>query len=321
MEIGDGMNVNLSNLTTETRNPRTANIDKLSTVEILTIMNEEDETIASSVKRSLPQIKSAVELVYSAFQNGGRLYYVGAGTSGRLGVLDAAECPPTFKTEPDMVKAVLAGGKDAIFTAIEGVEDRADVGAKDLAEAGVKKGDVVIGITASGRTPYVIGALDFAKKMNATTVGLSCNKQSELKTTADHSIEIIVGPEVITGSTRLKAATAQKMALNMITTASMIKLGKVYENLMVDMKASNSKLKNRARNMVMMATQTSYESADSVLKESKEDVKHAIVMIEGEVSFEESKRLLEKGGGLVRHAIKLSKTHPKHDKAKENGNE
>lgn len=300
------MEMNLSSLTTEQRNERSRNIDQLSTKEILKTMNEEDRTVADAVKQAIPQIEKSTEMIYESLKNDGKLFYIGAGTSGRLGVIDAAECPPTFRTHPEMVKGIMAGGKDAMFTAVEGVEDDPVAGAKDLEEANFSPNDIVVGIAASGRTPYVIGALKYAKTIGGKTIALTCNKDSELSKAADYAIEVIVGPEVLTGSTRLKAATAHKMILNMITTTTMIKLGKVYENLMVDLNASNYKLKERARNIVATITGVSREKADRVLKEAEEDVKAAIVMIEANVSLKKSRKLLKDCDGFVRKAINLA---------------
>jgi N-acetylmuramic acid 6-phosphate etherase len=301
------MNIKISTLTTEQRNPLSQNIDQLSTREILEIINDEDRKVAEAVKNTHPQIEGAIDSVYHSLKNGGRLYYIGAGTSGRLGVIDASECPPTFSTSPDLVKAIIAGGDQAILVAVEGAEDEADQGENDLKENGFNSSDVVIGVTASGRTPYVIGALKYAKQIGATTIALSCNHDAVVSKYADHKIEVIVGPEILTGSTRMKAATAHKMILNMISTTTMIKLGKVYENLMVDVHASNQKLIERSRSIVMMITNATYQEAAEILDKTNQEVKPAIVMIEAQVSFEVAKQAIDKADGFVRKAIELAK--------------
>lgn len=293
----------LSKLMTEQRNPNSMNMDEMSTMEMLTMINKEDKKVAHAVEVVLPQVKIAVESIQFALQNGGRLFYVGAGTSGRVGVMDASECPPTFMTPPEMVQTVMAGGKAAFFQAVEGSEDHEVKGEMDAKEKGVTNKDVVIGITASGRTPYPIGALKYARKLGAYTVALSCNKDAEISQVADCPIEVIVGPEILTGSTRMKAATAHKMILNMISTATMVKLGKVYENLMVDVHASNYKLKERAKRNIMEITKVSYKKAEEVLEQTNHEVKPAIVMIEAGVSVEEAKIAIAKNNGYVRKAI------------------
>lgn len=301
------MNIKISTLTTEQRNPLSQNIDQLSTREILEIINDEDRKVAEAIKNVHPQIERAIESVYQSLRNGGRLYYIGAGTSGRLGIIDAAECPPTFSTSPDLVRAIIAGGEQAILVAVEGAEDDADQGAIDLKENGFHSSDIVIGITASGRTPYVVGALKYAQQIGATSIGLSCNHDAVVSKYANHKIEVIVGSEVLTGSTRMKAATAQKMILNMISTTTMIKLGKVYENLMVDVHASNLKLNERSRNIVMMTTKATYQEATEILDRTNQEVKPAIVMIEASVSLQVAKESIEKADGFVRKAIELAK--------------
>lgn len=301
------MNIKISTLTTEQRNPLSHKIDQLSTREILEIINDEDRKVAEAVKKAHPQIESAIDSVYQSLRNGGRLYYIGAGTSGRLGIIDASECPPTFSTSPDLVQAIIAGGEQAILVAVEGAEDEADQGANDLKENGFNSSDIVIGITASGRTPYVVGALKYAQQIGATSIALSCNHDAVVSKYADHKIEVIVGPEVLTGSTRMKAATAHKMILNMISTTTMIKLGKVYENLMVDVHASNQKLIERSRSIVMMITKATYQEASEILDKTNQEVKPAIVMIEAQVSFEVAKQVIDKADGFVRKAIELAK--------------
>ncbi|WP_043932387.1 N-acetylmuramic acid 6-phosphate etherase [Bacillus sp. EB01] len=301
------MNVNLTGLTTEQRNERSRNIDQLSTHEIITLMNKEDSSVAEAIQEVLPQIEAAIEVIYHTLKNNGRLFYVGAGTSGRLGVLDAAECPPTFCTPPELVQALIAGGESAMFTAVEGAEDYPEEGAKDLENRGFNKNDVVVGIAASGRTPYVIGALQYARKIGAATVSLACNENAEISKYADHQIEVVVGPEILSGSTRLKAATAQKMILNMLSTTTMIKLGKIYDNLMVDLNASNLKLVERAKQIVMEITGASYEQAEKSLKETNQKVKPAIVMLMGGVSVEKANEVIELANGFTRKAIELAK--------------
>ena len=301
------MKVNLSTLLTEQTNNRSNNIDQLSTLEIIELMNDEDYTVAASVKKVLPLISVGIELIYTALSNGGRLFYIGAGTSGRIGVLDASECPPTFCTPPELIQGIIAGGNTAMFTAVEGAEDNRENGAKDLQDRQLKEMDIVVGIAASGRTPYVIGALEYARSIGAKTIALSCNEQAEISHYADLGIEVIVGPEILTGSTRLKSATAQKMVLNMFTTATMIKLGKVYGNLMVDLNPSNIKLIERARNIVKNITGVSYTEAANILNKTDQKVKPAIVMLLGGFSFEKDKHLLDVTNGFVHEAIEKAK--------------
>lgn len=296
----------LSLLTTEESNQKSTTLDELSTPEILKIMNDEDQTVALAVEKVLIEVERTVEKVVAAFKSGGRLIYTGAGTSGRIGVLDAVECPPTFSTSPDMVQALLAGGEQAMFTAVEGAEDDELLGAADLEKLQLTKNDVVLGIAASGRTPYVKGALVYANSCGAATVALSSNKDSVIGQYADIKIEVVTGPEVLTGSTRLRAATAHKMVLNMITTASMVKNGKVYKNFMVDLNASNYKLRERAKKMVCTLTEVPYEEAERVLEETGFNVKLAIVMIFAGASKMEAEQLIGQSGGFVREAVKMS---------------
>jgi N-acetylmuramic acid 6-phosphate etherase len=296
----------LSLLTTEEFNPKSQSLDEMSIKEILTTMNEEDQTIALAVQRVIPAIEETIEKVVTAFKNGGRLIYIGAGTSGRIGVLDAVECPPTFSTSPELVQAVLAGGEGAMFQAVEGAEDDELLGASDLQKLKITEHDVIIGIAASGRTPYVKGALVYANSCGATTVSLTSNENSTISNYADIKIEVVTGPEVLTGSTRLRAATAHKMILNMISTASMIKTGKVYKNLMVDLNASNYKLRERAKQMVCSITDVSYKEAEAVLEETAFDVKLAIVMIFTNVEKLKAQQLIAQSGGFVRDAVKLA---------------
>lgn len=301
------MELDLKSYTTEQVNDRTRNIDKLDTLKILELINDEDQIVAVAIKEVLPQISDAIDCIYQSIKNGGRLFYIGAGTSGRLGVLDAAECPPTFGTSPELVQAIIAGGEKAIFNAVEGAEDDYAQGIEDLKSRELNAKDVVVGITASGRTPYVRGGLDYTKQVGASAVALSCNKGALISENADYKIEVIVGPEILAGSTRLKAATAHKMILNMITTTTMIKLGKVYQNLMVDLNASNYKLIERARNIVIEVTGASYEESEKTLNETNQEVKSAIVMIEAGVPLEVAKGYIEKADGSVCKAIELLK--------------
>lgn len=301
------MKVNLSKLTTEQVNEKTKNIDQLSTIETITLMNKEDYKVIAAVEAVLPEVAAAIDVIYEAFKNNGRLLYIGAGTSGRLGVLDAAECPPTFYTPPEMVQGIIAGGESAMFVAVEGAEDNAEAGKHDLQTRGITEHDVVVGIAASGRTPYVTGALTYAKEIGAATIALSCNSNATISKYADHAIEVVVGPEVLTGSTRLKAATAQKMILNMFTTVSMIKMGKAYENLMVDLNPSNEKLVERARNMLMAITGRKYEEAAAALNETNLKVKPAIVMLGADVSYEAAMEAIAQSDGFVRKAISIAR--------------
>ncbi|QOR67040.1 N-acetylmuramic acid 6-phosphate etherase [Cytobacillus suaedae] len=301
------MSVDLSKLTTELRNDDSMKIDQSSTLEVLQLINKEDRVVADAVQLALPQIAKAVDAIYQSLKNGGRLFYVGAGTSGRLGVIDAAECPPTFSTDPDLVQAIIAGGEKALLVAVEGAEDDEELGVADLKKQSFSSKDVIVGIAASGRTPYVIGALQFAKGLGAETISLSCNLDSEISKIVNHPIEVITGAEVVTGSTRLKAATAQKMVLNMLSTTVMIKLGKVYENLMVDVKASNQKLIERAKNIVMTVTKADEEMACEILEKTNYEVKPAIVMINADVTYEEANRAIDLADGMVRKAINIAK--------------
>ncbi|WP_406944760.1 N-acetylmuramic acid 6-phosphate etherase [Halobacillus sp. SY10] len=297
------MTNSLTFLTTEQRNERTKNMDEMTTSEILKVMNEEDHKVAKAVKQVLPAITKAVDHISASLKKGGRLFYVGAGTSGRLGILDASECPPTFLVDPDMVQAVMAGGGNAFTKAKENSEDDAAQGENDLKAKQLTSHDVVVGITASGRTPYPIGALKHAHSVGAYTISLSCNHHSEISDYAECPIEVVVGPEVLTGSTRLKAATAHKMVLNMMSTTAMVKLGKVYENLMVDVHASNHKLRERAKSILMECTSATYEEAEETLKKARLQVKPAIVMLKRSVSYEQAKKMLQENEGNLRKAM------------------
>jgi N-acetylmuramic acid 6-phosphate etherase len=295
----------LDKLTTEQRNERTMNLDTLPTIEILKLMNDEDQSVPSNVRKALPQIEKVVEAVKRSFQRGGHLIYIGAGTSGRLGVLDAAECVPTFSADPSMVQGLIAGGAKAMTVAVEGAEDSIQLGEEDLKRIQLTEKDTILGIAASGRTPYVIGALDYAKKIGAVTASLACNQDSEISRHADIPIEVPVGPEVLTGSTRLKSGTAQKLVLNMISTASMIGIGKVYKNLMVDVKPTNDKLVERSKSIIMQAAECSYEKADQAFHEANENVKLAIVMVLTNLSKEEAQQKLDQAKGFIRNIISL----------------
>lgn len=300
------MNENLELLTTESRNEHSMQIDTAEAKDILKIMNEEDQKVALAVKEVLPEIEVAVQFAVDSFKKGGRLIYMGAGTSGRLGVLDAVECPPTFSTDLQMVQGLMAGGESAFVKAVEGAEDRPELGVSDLENLQLTENDTVIGLAASGRTPYVIGALQYARSIGAKTVALSCNRNAAISKEADQSIEVIVGPEVLTGSTRLKAATAQKMILNMISTSSMILLGKAYENLMIDVHVSNKKLKERAISIIRKITNVSYEVASETLEKANNQVKIAIVMIKAEATEQEALELLKQADGYVKKAIEIA---------------
>jgi N-acetylmuramic acid 6-phosphate etherase len=288
---------------TEERNPLTRDIDTLSTLDMLNLINAEDQKVALSVRDELPNIAAAVDAITARMQRGGRLIYIGAGTSGRLGVLDASECPPTFGTLPELVVGLIAGGLAALTDAVEGAEDDREGGAADIAELDANENDSVIGIAASGRTPYAFGGLHEAKKRGALTVSITCNRPSPLEELAEIGIAPVVGPEVISGSTRLKAGTAQKMVLNMISTAVMIRLGKTYTNLMVDVQPTNAKLRQRARRIVAEATGLDLQRATKILSACNGEVKTAIVAVLAGVSPELARIRLHKTGGYVRKAI------------------
>jgi N-acetylmuramic acid 6-phosphate etherase len=293
----------LISLITEQRNPRTMDIDLRSTEQILKIINDQDKTVAYAVEKELPHIAAAVELVVRALRKGGRLIYVGAGTSGRLGVFDAAECPPTFGTAPQTVQGVIAGGKRALFRAVEGAEDRAEEARKTMRQLGVGAKDVVVGIAASRRTPFARAAIDESRKLGAKTVYITCNPSSTIDFLVDLAICPQVGPEVIMGSTRMKAGTAQKMVLNMISTCAMIKLGKVFENMMVDLMATSRKLVERSKRVIMIVTGVDYDTAKEHLKKADGSVKKAIVMIEAGADARTAEKLLAGSSGFVRKAL------------------
>lgn len=293
----------IKNLVTEQRNPNSMDIDAKSTIEILKIINDEDKKVPFAVEKEIPYIAQAVELVVQAFKSGGRLLYFGAGTSGRLGIVDAAECPPTFGTPHELVQGFIAGGKEAVFVAQEGAEDKEENGANDVIKANVTCKDVVCGIAASRRTPYVVGAVKKAREVGAKTIFITTNPRSEFNLEVDVAICPEVGPEVIMGSTRMKSGTAQKLVLNMITTTAMIRIGKVYENMMIDLQMTNQKLVERSKRIVMIITGVSYEVAEKYLKEAKGNVKTALVMIKANVTYEEAVRRLKLADGFVRKAI------------------
>ena len=295
--------VRLDQLPTEQRNPNTACIDRLPTLEMLRLINEEDKKVAFAVERELPEISRAVDAIYAALRDGGRLIYCGCGTSGRLGILDAVECPPTYSTEPGMVQGVIAGSERALFKAVEGAEDSFEGGAEDMKAVGLCAKDILVGIAASGRTPYVLGAMDYAKGLGCVTVAVTCNKGSEMNAAADIGIGVEPGPEVITGSTRMKSGTAQKMVLNMLSTGAMIRLGKVYGNLMVDVKPTNEKLVRRAINIAATATGVSEDEARAALEQCGYSAKTAIVMLAKGLDAQEAARRLEDNGGIVAKAL------------------
>lgn len=294
---------NLENLTTETRNPKTMHLDQMTIMDVLQTMNEEDRQVPLAIEKVMPQIETVVAQIIQAFNKQGRLIYMGAGTSGRLGVLDAAECVPTFGTDPEMVQGLIAGGMQAMTVAVEGSEDSEELGRKDLEAISLTANDIVVGIAASGRTPYVIGGLDYATEIGATTATISCNTDAAISHHATYPIEVEVGPEVLTGSTRLKSGTAQKLVLNMLSTVSMIGIGKVYKNLMVDVRPTNEKLVERAKRIIMQATECSYEVAEAAFEAANENVKLAIVMIlTGETKELASEKLLT-ANGFIRQTL------------------
>jgi N-acetylmuramic acid 6-phosphate etherase len=294
----------LEDLLTEQRNPASEGIDALPTEEILRVINTEDRKVAEAVGREIPQIARAVDAVVEAIQHGGRLFYIGAGTSGRLGVLDAAECPPTFNVGPETVQGIIAGGEPALARATEASEDDPDSGARDLAERGFTARDVLAGIAASGRTPYVLGAMAHARRLGALTIGISCTPNSELSRAVDIPIEPLPGPEIIAGSTRMKAGTATKLALNMLSTAAMIRLGHVFGNLMVNVQPKNRKLTDRAGRIIAEAAGVEPARAGELLEESGGSVKRAILMARLGIGFEEAEARLKACGGRVSEALK-----------------
>ncbi len=293
----------LKNLITEKRNPKTMDIDSKSIEEILRIINSEDKNVPVAVAKEIPYIKRAVEIIVRVFKNGGRLIYIGAGTSGRLGVLDASECPPTFGTDPEMIQGIIAGGYVALVRAQEGAEDKKEQGGIDLMALNFTARDVACGIAASRRTPYVVGAIEKAREIGAKTLYITCTPREEMNVNVDVAICPVVGPEVIMGSTRMKAGTAQKLVLNMLTTTAMIRLGKVYGNMMVDLQMNSKKLEERSKRTVMTITGIDYETAEKILGEAKGHVKTALVMILKGVDREEAQQRLKLADGFVRGAI------------------
>ncbi|KQX83298.1 MULTISPECIES: N-acetylmuramic acid 6-phosphate etherase [unclassified Streptomyces] len=293
----------LESLTTEAFRPDLAEIDRLPTLDIAHLMNEEDADVPAAVGVRLPQIAAVIDAVAARMARGGRLVYAGAGTAGRLGVLDASECPPTFNTAPGQVVGLIAGGPSAVVTSVEGAEDSAELAEADLAALALTPDDTVIGVSASGRTPYAVGAVRYARARGALTVGLACNAGSALAAAAEHGIEVVVGPELLTGSTRLKAGTAQKLVLNMISTITMIRLGKTYGNLMVDVRASNEKLRARSRRIVALATGADEPEIEAALAATDGEVKNAILALLAGVDGPAAARLLEESGGHLRAAL------------------
>ena len=295
--------IELKNLDTEKRNARTMHIDEMSTLEMLSVINDEDHRVAEAVKEVLPEIARAVDVVYDRLRSGGRLIYCGAGTSGRLGVLDAVECPPTYGVDHGLVVGLIAGGEGAMFKAVEGAEDNRELGRQDLEKTGLSGRDVLVGIAASGRTPYVIGAMDYARSVGTPVICVVCSRNSEMSRHADICIAPIPGPEVITGSSRMKSGSAQKMVLNMISTGAMVKLGKVYGNLMVDVKCSNEKLQQRAVNIVCEATGADADTARNTLHASGFSCKTAIVMLLLGVDAETARASLARADGHISGAV------------------
>ncbi|ELP62225.1 N-acetylmuramic acid 6-phosphate etherase [Streptomyces turgidiscabies] len=293
----------LESLTTEAFRPELADIDQLPTLDIARLMNAEDTTVPAAVAARLPEIAAAIDALAARMARGGRLIYAGAGTPGRLGVLDASECPPTFNTDPAQVMGVIAGGPEAMVTSVEGAEDSRELAAVDLDALGVTDLDTVVGVSASGRTPYAVGAVEHARALGALTIGLSCNERSALAAAAEHGIEVVVGPELLTGSTRLKAGTAQKLVLNMLSTITMIRLGKTYGNLMVDVRASNEKLRARSRRIVALATGAGDEEIEAALAATGGETKNAILVVLGSVDGPTAARLLAENDGHLRAAL------------------
>ncbi len=295
--------VNIRNLGTEQRNEKTLNLDSLSTLEIVEIMNEEDLNVVAAVKKALPRIVRVVEAMVETLKNGGRIIYVGAGTSGRTGIIDAVECGPTFGCTTEFL-GLIAGGNNAVFKAVEGAEDRKDLCIQDLKDNNFSEKDLLVAVAASGRTPYCIGGIEYAKELGAKTACVCCNLNSEIGEMVDHPIEVYAGPEVLTGSTRLKSGTCQKVIINMLSTSAMIGMGKVYKNLMVDMTPTNIKLIERCRHIVMAATDCDYETADATLKQTEDNnVKESIVMILTGVDYKTAKEQLAKNDGFIRKAL------------------
>ncbi|MGL4773441.1 MAG: N-acetylmuramic acid 6-phosphate etherase [Clostridium sp.] len=297
------MKINLQKLDTEKINSNSKNIDKASTLEIVKIINDEDKKVALAVEKELPKIAEAIDVINESLKNGGRLIYIGAGTSGRLGVLDASECPPTYGVDFSLVQGIMAGGQSAMFKAKEGAEDSKELAVEDLKEIDFSENDVLVGLAASGRTPYVIGALKYANSINAKTISVSCVNEAEISKHANIGIEAVVGAEVVTGSTRMKAGTAQKMVLNMLSTGTMIKLGKVYGNLMIDVRTTNEKLVQRAKNIIMECTGCTIEQAAEALEKSGSDVRVSIFMILSSLEMEEAIKVLSENNNNIKLAL------------------
>ncbi|WP_276921347.1 N-acetylmuramic acid 6-phosphate etherase [Frischella perrara] len=295
--------IDLTTMITESRNQASLTIDQLTTIDMLKVINEEDKKVAFAVEKQLPQIAQAVDKIVEAFQQQGRLIYIGAGTSGRLGILDASECPPTYGTPAEQIMGIIAGGTPAIFKAVENAEDKPEQGQADLQSIQFDYKDILVGIAASGRTPYVIGAMEYAKSQGATVISLCCNPNAPMIGLADIAITPIVGAEVITGSSRMKAGTAQKLVLNMLTTASMIKIGKVFSNLMVDVEASNAKLIERQIQIVIEATSCSRQQAINALEQCNRQCKTAIIMLLMQISAEQAMTLLNENRGMIAHVL------------------
>lgn len=295
--------IDLTTMITESRNQASLTIDQLTTIDMLKVINEEDKKVAFAVEKQLPQIAQAVDKIVEAFQQQGRLIYIGAGTSGRLGILDASECPPTYGTQAEQIMGIIAGGTPAIFKAVENAEDKPEQGQADLQSIQFNYKDILVGIAASGRTPYVIGAMEYAKSQGATVISLCCNPNAPMIGLADIAITPIVGAEVITGSSRMKAGTAQKLVLNMLTTASMIKIGKVFSNLMVDVEASNAKLIERQIQIVIEATSCSRQQAINALEQCNRQCKTAIIMLLMQISAEQANALLNENSGMIAHVL------------------
>lgn len=302
------MSINISSLVTEQRNPNTMNIDSVSTTELVHMINEEDKKVPLAVEKEADHIAQAIDIITSQLEMGGRLFYCGAGTSGRLGILDASECPPTYGVSPELVTALIAGGEPALLKAVEGAEDSKELCKADLIAASFSHKDVLVSIAASGRTPYAIGGMEYAHEMGAQVISLTCNPNSEMASIADIAISPVVGPEAVTGSTRMKAGTAQKLVLNMLTTGTMIKLGKVYQNLMVDVQPSNQKLMERAKSIVMEAAGCSREEAETALIQAENHPKTAILMLLLSIPASQAKRLLEESKGHIQAAVKRQKS-------------
>ena len=295
--------LNLKTLTTESRNENTMDIDQVSTLEMVKKINNEDKKVAEAVEKELPKIAEAIDCIVERMYKGGRLIYIGAGTSGRLGILDASECPPTYGTSEELVQGLIAGGTEAIFRAKEGAEDSKELAVADLKDKNITENDTIVGLAASGRTPYVIGGLEYANEIGALTISITCNADSEVSKASKISIAPVVGAEVVTGSTRLKSGTAQKLVLNMLSTGAMIKLGKVYGNLMVDVKSSNEKLIERAKLIVCEATGVAIDEATEILNATDFDVKLAIFMILSKLNKEEARTKLNKNKGYIAKAL------------------